>query len=585
MKKSNTPRTGIYRILSLLLLALSFCYALWLGVAPRQQLETLASQRYTKWAQDWAKAQDPIEINLNRELLPSTFPGPLDTWAQGKRHSLLLDFEVEPGDYTLRLLFFDIHEAAPPKLSLKLNKQKPVLVQLKPGSGRPAPYADLNPGLTVNIPLKINKSKNQLVITNLQGSWAAPARLRLTQGYEFSPAKLGYTLFTDPISLGILLLGLAGFIFFGHATRHSPGQALASVALLGITCLICLLLAELGFRAYLIKIPQARRLSVQKNMAAQDLKGMNYSFGSMISPNPDMEITYQLKPNLEGNFAGKKLRTNSQNMRGKEVALKAQSGVFRLMGLGDSVFFGWGVEEDQTALVRAGLELAERLKRPVEALNLSCPSYNTSVEVAVYRKKGRKFKPQAVVLCFVENDFEPPSMMFEPVRLWTMEKSYIHEQLRRRLALAWRDAGSESEEFFTTQRKNQAERQGKSLNKKWRDRLEAYYSRMAGEKAVAAALDDLAKMLKEDKIPGLVVYAPNRLAPLDAKTKFVLDSADRSGLLILDMTQVYRNWFKKNQGTMQSRMWVHPKDPHPNELGHSLMGEAIAEKLIHHVRD
>src|SRR5687768_1727113 len=57
---------------------------------------------------------------------------------------------------------------------------------------------------------------------------------------------------------------------------------------------------------------------------------------------------YRHKPNLDLSLGSFRLRTNSLGCRGPEVAREKPSGVFRIVLLGDSVAFGWGVDDEVT---------------------------------------------------------------------------------------------------------------------------------------------------------------------------------------------------------------------------------------------
>ena len=65
-------------------------------------------------------------------------------------------------------------------------------------------------------------------------------------------------------------------------------------------------------------------------------------------------VPFALQPNLQTNHLGytrefdHKVRTNNLGLRGKDIFLEKQENVFRILMLGDSMTFGWGVEDEQT---------------------------------------------------------------------------------------------------------------------------------------------------------------------------------------------------------------------------------------------
>ena len=569
------------KILAALLVLASIVYLLVTSMEPNVVSRAAASTRYDKWRAYWQQGHELARVRLGKELLPTTLPGPRDQWAGSKPHQVVVDLEAGPGDYRLTLLFHDCDAAAPPVLGLDLDGRRLAELALPPGHGLPAPYLSADPLLTQQMEVRLSGGPHRLTLTSLQGGWSAPAGLRLSRGETINLSKVGYLLVAQKkLYLFPLILVLALALFLWVAARSGPGPALASVVMVLVSCALAFAVGEYAFREYLIRAPQARALEVQRGDLAKDLKGMNLSFDKMIEPTPFMDITYQLRPNLDGFFGGHRLRTNSQHMRSPEVSLEKPPNTLRLMGLGDSVLFGWAVAAEDALLGRLAGLLADTLGRPVQELNLACPSYNTAVEVAVYARRGRQFKPDVVVLLFVANDFDPPSVMFEPVRRFNLTKSYIIEQLRRRFAAGWRDAPPEQEALFTSRD------QGGHLiqpadRAAWRQRLEAFYQRMTGKEAVAAGIRDLAGMLKEDGALGVVVYYPTRIEPLDEKVVYALDASRQAGLITLDMTPVLKAYLEQTgQAGMKEAIWVNPGDAHPNAKGHELMARAVLKAIL-----
>lgn len=91
---------------------------------------------------------------------------------------------------------------------------------------------------------------------------------------------------------------------------------------------------------------------------------------------------------------------NSRGLRDRDHDFEPQPGVFRVVLLGDSVAWGWGVDDGL-----AFADIAERELGPgVEVINLSVPGYSTDQQLATLRGEGRAYRPDLVLLCFVLND-------------------------------------------------------------------------------------------------------------------------------------------------------------------------------------
>ncbi|HEB53493.1 MAG TPA: hypothetical protein ENI87_09590, partial [bacterium] len=59
-------------------------------------------------------------------------------------------------------------------------------------------------------------------------------------------------------------------------------------------------------------------------------------------------LLFRHKPNLDVSIGRFRLRTNSLGLRGPDVAVPKPPGTFRIVMLGDSVTFGWGVDDEVT---------------------------------------------------------------------------------------------------------------------------------------------------------------------------------------------------------------------------------------------
>ena len=62
----------------------------------------------------------------------------------------------------------------------------------------------------------------------------------------------------------------------------------------------------------------------------------------------DRELGHEHRPLGRARLMGVDVSINSKGLRDREIAVQRRPGVFRILMLGDSLTFGWGVPQDST---------------------------------------------------------------------------------------------------------------------------------------------------------------------------------------------------------------------------------------------
>lgn len=117
-------------------------------------------------------------------------------------------------------------------------------------------------------------------------------------------------------------------------------------------------------------------------------------------------LGFELKPNYRNSdpdFITTYERTNAHGQRDLERTLERSEGVRRVLLLGDSVVEGHGLPGDQT-ISRQWVALSK--DGSTEVLNFGVSAYCTLAEIELLETKGLAFRPDIVVVLFVENDFD-----------------------------------------------------------------------------------------------------------------------------------------------------------------------------------
>ena len=119
----------------------------------------------------------------------------------------------------------------------------------------------------------------------------------------------------------------------------------------------------------------------------------------------DDVLGWRLRPGVEDDWAGLRVRVNGKGLRGPEVPYARERGVPRILYLGDSVTFGFGLPRAEQAYPYAAQRVLEQaLGRRVETVNAGIGGYSPWQERLYLRDEGLRYSPDLVVLGFVLND-------------------------------------------------------------------------------------------------------------------------------------------------------------------------------------
>jgi len=167
-------------------------------------------------------------------------------------------------------------------------------------------------------------------------------------------------------------------------------QAVGRLALGLASTLVCLMLAELATR-WLMPVP----LHSTDTFLHLGDAGLRQEESAPVWLRPGVRTQHQ-----EEDFSVA-VEVNSKGLRDEEMPYEKPQGVRRLLSVGDSFAFGYGVELDQAFCKIAAAELGP----PWEAINAGVPSWGTGDELDFFVTEGFRYEPDVVVLtCFLEND-------------------------------------------------------------------------------------------------------------------------------------------------------------------------------------
>lgn len=120
----------------------------------------------------------------------------------------------------------------------------------------------------------------------------------------------------------------------------------------------------------------------------------------------DPDYGYIHPPEYNTRLQGVDVTTNREGLRMGEFDIDKRPDEKRLMILGDSLVFGWGVAQD--SIFPARLEALLRAENEHwTVISAGVGSWNTRTEYEYFRARGIDFQPDRLVLVVVPNDVDP----------------------------------------------------------------------------------------------------------------------------------------------------------------------------------
>lgn len=168
-----------------------------------------------------------------------------------------------------------------------------------------------------------------------------------------------------------------------------PRLFLFSVVTTAVAVAAVVGLAELGAR---VALGDAFEPGLQMGRPAQALARFDPDLGWVLVPDLRTRV---VAPTFEYVVSH-----NARGMRDGAVDVAKRPGTLRVAVLGDSLAWGWGVDDGETFC-----DLVEgELGPDVELLNFGVPGYGTDQHVWLLEGPVARYEPDLVLLCFVLND-------------------------------------------------------------------------------------------------------------------------------------------------------------------------------------
>jgi lysophospholipase L1-like esterase len=305
------------------------------------------------------------------------------------------------------------------------------------------------------------------------------------------------------------------------------------------------------------------------------------ALGDLVRQNADDSIVYELRPGVQGRFLGMPVVINSLGMRDRERVPAKGPETFRVVGLGDSLMFGWGVRQEETFLALLEKELNARpSKANFEIWNLAVPGYNSVQEVAMFAAKADSIRPDLVIVNWVGNDMDLPNFLAERPDVYSPRRSFLFELMRRRWR-AWRGKRVSSSTLVPVPFDESSR-----LPNLTAEKVPARYRPLLGTENMLQALDRLARLARQYGIRPVVLFDWNspQADPAKAESHYssrvaVKEWCAARGYQVVDTEERVLRYLQSHDLDARA-LWLSSSDPHPSVLRHRLIAEELLASLV-----
>ncbi len=295
------------------------------------------------------------------------------------------------------------------------------------------------------------------------------------------------------------------------------------------------------------------------------------SMKSIVEPDEDPAIEYALRPNLDREYRGSRLLTDTEGIRVAAEPPPAREDAMRIALIGDSTSFGWGVEYEDSygEQLRRALE-AER-GAPVLLRNYSVPGYNAIQEHQQFLNKIAPTRPHVLIVHHDHNDALPANWGYDKWLAPEEGDNFIHSAL---IKLIIRKVKNLKMELLPDQ---------DSANKF----LDNYC--ISGP-LYDSMLESRRSLVEAARAEGIPVVGLIFNTYVEAKSDYQDDpmfvllhqglarDLDEMGYRVMDMYPRFQTLLAESDRPDLSHFWVvPPDDAHPNPEGHAYIAAQLTD--------
>lgn len=287
------------------------------------------------------------------------------------------------------------------------------------------------------------------------------------------------------------------------------------------------------------------------------------------------------------------VKINSLRFRDVEHTIRKDDGTIRILGLGDSFTFGWGVPVDKTYLKQFEQDLRQVTSHTADTINTGVPGWGLNQYYLCLKEFGLKFAPDIVVVGYWIDDLTGPPVdklvsvpnsqwegeghvklrggPFQHVRLFNLftyvadnikyrnrstRLSYLNDVQARRAKL------TENVDYLVADPGQELTAQRSRLLKEHLARINSLVTQH-GASLIIVFIPDYSQLFHPE---------------LQHINRVIAAIAHEMGVSLLDMTPIY----EATETASPNYFW--PLDAHTNESGHRAIASALVPIVCDHLK-
>ena len=366
------------------------------------------------------------------------------------------------------------------------------------------------------------------------------------------------------------------------------------------TLLIMMLLCEGLARAYYSFFAPQDLAWASENLVMKRTPDPDRLFGiDTIRLSKNKRITFEYIPGVRGHLVSPYwpkdtvLNINQSGFRDDEEKNHVKDkGKFRIVGIGDSVMMGQGVNFKDTYGEVLENELNQKSQKngmgiKFEFINLAVGGYNTTMEVETFFQKGIQFNPDLVIISYVPNDFDLPNFIIKKENPWVSRKSYAVFYINKRLKIlantkygkflghaTWKNQKQDLGLWGLDMAMWRNTKAGNPIGNEY-EFVPDDYKFMVGVEAYVREMKRLKQKCDELKVPLILVLDVPEAKVIENRENIPIQTATKLGIPIVKDHSEVRN-FLKERDVGPEFFCVSSRDCHPNKWGHLIKGKKLA---------